>query len=403
MGRVGRVVWGGGRRRLGVVALVVVGLALGACMPAPDGTEAATYAVDARHSGASASRLSDEPVVRWRHRWDNDTGGTQVVSAVSSGDLVVAGVERQIDWVPTVDVVAFDRSSGETRWTARFPRSVGARLALANGRVFVSSLDNPLTGLPETVRALDLRTGAVLWAQRPPRAFATNATPTPAGTDLYITSGTTIEGQLHALDQRTGAVRWTRTWVDMGGVDAMSPTVAGDAVIVGHACIFRSLRRSDGVQLWQSTLNPCANPTHGIAADATRAYVASANPDPGRILDLATGNVVGTFPASSDPVVTADTIYTGTIEVIEAHALGTGARRWRHELVERTNANRVVIGQHLFYLDLTDGELVGLSTVTGEPALAVPLGHADTGTPGFMNAGNGLVLISYGSELIIVS
>jgi outer membrane protein assembly factor BamB len=100
--------------------------------------------------------------VRWRHRWDNDTGGTQVLGAVSSGDLVVAAVEHPIDWEPTVEVVAFDRSTGDTRWTTRLARSVMPRPALAGGRVFVTSAENPLTGLANTVRALDLRTGAVL-------------------------------------------------------------------------------------------------------------------------------------------------------------------------------------------------------------------------------------------------
>jgi hypothetical protein len=115
-------------------------------------------------------------------------------------------------------------------------------------------------------------------------------------------------------------------------------------------------------------------------------------------------SVVGTFPGGWDPLVTADTLYTGTLEVIEARNISTGALRWRHELVgSTTGANHVVIGQHLFYVDISNGDLVGLPTATGEPTLQVDLGQADTGVIGFMHAGNGLVLVSYGSQLIVVS
>jgi outer membrane protein assembly factor BamB len=373
-------------------------------MPAPDGTAAATYAVDARHSGASTSRLSSEPVVRWRHRWDHGTGGSTVFGAVSSGDVVVAAVDRQIDYVPTVEVAAFDRSTGASRWTVHLSGQSMPHLAVAGGRVFVTSTDNPLTGLPGTVRALDIGTGAVLWVERPPNAHHLNSVPVAAGTDLYVTSGTGRSGQVHALDQGTGLVRWTRTATDIGGVDGVSPTVAGNALVVGQGCAVWSLRRSDGAQLWQSVLNPCGNPVHGIVADSARAYVAGGGDEGGRTVDLATGTVVGSFPAGKDPVVNADTVYTDTWEAIEARDKSTGALRWRHQLGGSTSdTNVVVIGPHLFHLDLFNGQLVGLSTATGEPTLQVPLGQADTGTPGPMNAGNGVVLVSYGSELVVVS
>ena len=380
-------------------------------MPAPDGTAAVTYGVDAGHSGWSSTELSDAPVVRWRHRWAGGQSST-VVSAVSTGDAVYASVGRVLDGnVKRTEVTAFDRDDGAVRWSVQLSSAnteVNPELAVAGERLFV-------VNSRALVRALDVRTGSVLWERTLPGVTRSGGAPTPAGTDVYVMGGTGFEETVHALDQRTGVVRWTKVKPAGGWDENVTPAVSGDALIVGGRCGTWALRRSDGSQLWQSDGGCATNDAvHGLVAVDGRVYIAGNSSDgsdtDATILDAATGARVGAFRSTKDPVVSGDSIYSHAIHAdvgytIEARDRATAALRWRHELGhgDVTASNIVAADGRVFYVDRPAGQLVGLSSATGDPEVQVEVGHADAGLLGFMNVGNGVVLIPFGSELIVVS
>jgi len=145
-------------------------------------------------------------------------------------------------------------------WKARGLGAGYSTVTVADGRIFTLGADNDT----ESVIALDVVTGQVLWRARSGRLFRDSrgdgprGAPTVDGNRVYALGGS---GDLTALDVATGERIW---WINVldafGGRNitwgvAESPLVLQDRVIVnagGRRGSIVALNKNDGSILWKS-------------------------------------------------------------------------------------------------------------------------------------------------------
>ncbi len=158
-------------------------------------------------------------------RWTDETTGFVPNGPVVAGDeVIIQRVVNLDDDTITDDVIAYDRDSGDVRWTKRMPFA-GSGPALV-GDVLIASA--PLS-------ALDPTDGSVLWEVEPERDLVGNAAYDPER-DLVLAVLRKFEGDtelidLVAVDADSGEERW-RTPLDAAPAFTESVTIEGDVVVV---------------------------------------------------------------------------------------------------------------------------------------------------------------------------
>lgn len=170
------------------------------------------------------------------------------------------------------DASAFAYSTdGEELWSVTFPGDVRSSPAVGDEAVVVP-------GDGGTVRAFDRATGEPRWTRE---VGASASTPSVAGGTVYVPAA----GRVVALDAADGAEAWT---ADLEGGAVGPLAVTGEGVVVGGEQVSR-LDRADGTEQWTELHGGFAAPTVG---DGT-VYVGGAGFDQRHIyaLDLADGAV----------------------------------------------------------------------------------------------------------------
>ena len=159
-------------------------------------------------------------------------------------------------------------------WKARGLGAGYSTVTVADGRIFTLGADNDT----ESVIALDVVTGQVLWRARSGRLFRDSrgdgprGAPTVDGNRVYALGGS---GDLTALDVATGERIW---WINVldafGGRNitwgvAESPLVLQDRVIVnagGRRGSIVALNKNDGSILWKSEVGDEASYSSAVVA-----------------------------------------------------------------------------------------------------------------------------------------
>ena len=132
------------------------------------------------------------------------------------------------------DVVSLDLITGEPRWRYRCARGKVVRARRLGKLVYLTDTRN-------TVTALDVQTGQMVWRRRDSLGF--HHAPTLSGDTMYVVAGAeNTRGKLCALDAYSGDLRWQSEWeVTPSSLDA-APVVHGNYVSV-------PMRVREGVQL----------------------------------------------------------------------------------------------------------------------------------------------------------
>lgn len=395
----------------------VLGLALASCdLPQyPDGTEQRVMQAGVTHRGHAATAISDDAVVRWRHQFLLEDRGAAVGTPLVIGERVIApvmvgGPDRNLVRENASRVVAFDRLSGRTLWDRRLGHERNLQVTSKGDRLYV------LGDL--WLKALDLETGRVLWTteiigQR------LNA-PVAAGSDVYLSAYGGSDIDLLAVDAATGRVRWRKEIDDMNG-DESTPAVWSDRVYLSGLCgDVAVLRRSDGVQLWRH-IGTCRGGGGSTAVVgngrvySVRQGLSGSPVGTGYIVSNGTGQRLGAFESRYAPVVTAEQMFVATNAGLESRSIDGRRLLWTGPT--RSVQQPFASGETVFSIE--DGPieagpdprtsdtrtLVGLDLENGSERLRVDLGHHvsnQRANPAGMAAGNHVLAIAYGSEIVVV-
>lgn len=183
--------------------------------------------------------------------WKKDIGeGSGRKSQVTAPPVAIDGRIYTMDG--DAEVTATDAKTGAKVWqtnvrqtSKRDKEAFGGGLAVANGKVFVSS------GY-RVMAALDAASGKVLWRKTVESPI--HAAPTASGSRVYAVD---VDNQIIAFDQETGEQSWSYQALAESAriLRASSPAVAGDAVIAPFSSgELVALRSANGNILWNESL-----------------------------------------------------------------------------------------------------------------------------------------------------
>ncbi|SEW29360.1 PQQ-binding-like beta-propeller repeat protein [Halobacterium jilantaiense] len=240
---------------------------------------------------------------RWKRTTVEDPGGRLALTVTRPAPPVVA--EGTLYAATEDAVVALDAATGTTEWTTRLPGANRERVAVAAGRVFVSSyaraadgglvaLDadsgERLWGVPETdvyvlpptatedavffhdrdaLYAYDAASGDELWRVDDFGGIDDSRTPLAVGGGRVVAVGERErEREVVAFDGDSGE----RLWRVPGGTHETPPVVTGDTIYVPEDAGVRALDAATGDELWTRG----DGDVRGLAVVGTRAYAVTA-------------------------------------------------------------------------------------------------------------------------------
>ena len=245
--------------------------------------------------------------------------GSTATRRLNAAPIVYGGRVFTMD--TEASVRAFDLKTGAVEWTQPIPykkkrnAAFGGGVSAGDGRVYADTGDG-------VVAAFDAVSGKQLWRVELLTPFR-NA-PTVAGSTIYAI---TQDNQLFALSADKGETKWSVSGtVEVAGLlGAGAPAVALDTVVVGYSSgELNALRAENGRTVWADALARTGRTT---ALNALADIDASPVIDRGRVfaighggrmaaLELATGQRVWerNFAGISTPWVAGDFLYAVTLD-----------------------------------------------------------------------------------------
>jgi outer membrane protein assembly factor BamB len=276
----------------------------------------------------------------WERQVEGAAGG-----AVVDGDTVYVGATGGV-------LHAFAIGNGKERWKYDTREELGTKPVVANGRVYVASLQ-------DTVFALDAQTGEWRWHHRrdTPSGFTVRGAASVAAADGLVFAAYS-DGFAAALDAATGAARWERQ---------IAP--AGEYVDVDSI-------RLDGSRLYAAAYSGAV-----IALDARTGRQAwlAATPDVHRVA-LAPGLVVAV-----------------TTRSILALSPADGSTLWTVPLAGAPAGEPVMIGRWLA-VPANRGGLRWIETATGRTLRVLDPGTGVSASPAVQ--GGRVYVLSNGGDLL---
>lgn len=172
--------------------------------------------------------------------------------------LTYAGDYRGLRHSPLKQINTANAASLVPKWTYHVPKASGLRTnpIVYDGIMYITA--------PNEIRALDARSGRLIWAYKDPKSKkeAVNRGAAIMGDKVYFV---TADIHLLALDRRTGAVLWSKKYgnVDEGVYASSAPLVVKDKVLVGTAGgdtgmrgYVAALHAETGEELWRTYTIP---------------------------------------------------------------------------------------------------------------------------------------------------
>ncbi len=238
-------------------------------------------------------------------------GAVHASPAIADGAVFVSSLDGH--------VYAIELATGERRWRVETGGGYSSP-AVSDGTVYVGGRDG-------VIRALDAGTGDEQWAQV--TGGKVQAAPTLADGTVFIGS---FDTDLYALEAATGEVVWR---VDTGHIVPTSPAVDSDRVyLFSHGGRLLALDRADGTEVWRRSTgaDEFASP---VVAGGT-VFFGSMN-DQLYAVDAETGEdrwwrfLRAGMPAS--PAVTPESVVVPVFDkFLYAFDTATGETRWRTEI-----------------------------------------------------------------------
>jgi outer membrane protein assembly factor BamB len=296
---------------------------------------------DLSHTGYSTSTAPNTNNTVW-----NYTTGNLVVSspAVADGKVYVGSLDNK--------TYCFDASTGAYVWSYTTGNWVHSSPAVADGKVYVGSNDN-------RIYCLDALTGAYNWSY----TISDFAFSSPAVADGKVYVGSQ-GGRVYCLDALTGAHIWNYT---TGGSTFSSPAVADGKVYVGSND-FRvyCLDALTGASVWNYTTGYYVYSSPAVAGG--KVYVGSGDNKVycldaltgAHIWNYTTGNVVYSSPAVAD-----GKVFVGSMDynVYCLDAL-TGAHIWNYTTGNVVYSSPAVAGGRV-YVGSFDNKVYCLDALAG--------------------------------------
>lgn len=205
-------------------------------------------------TGGNAGHAPGHPALGTglREAWRASIGsGTGYRQRIVAGPIVAGGTVYTVD--ATGAVAAFDLATGGRHWRVETTPEDESRGVLGGGAAFADGTLYVATSLAEVVALDPAAEGAVRWRIRLP-APARGA-PTVADGRIFVP---TVENQLLALSVEDGRRIWTHRAEPLvtAPLGMPAPAVEGEAVVAGFASgELVALRVSDGRVLWTESLS----------------------------------------------------------------------------------------------------------------------------------------------------
>ncbi|MGG5808976.1 PQQ-binding-like beta-propeller repeat protein [Falsiroseomonas sp. CW058] len=223
--------------------------------------------------------LAEAPRQAWRASIGYGSGYRQRITA---GPVIAGGRVYAVDAFG--EVSAFALENGGRVWRTDTSREDESAGAMGGGVAVEGNVAYVATGLAD-VLALNAETGAVMWRVRIP-APARGA-PAVANGRIFVP---TVENQLLALSTEDGRRLWTHRAQPLVTLPLGLPTpaVEGETVVAGFGTgELTALRAADGRVLWGETLGGVANTSLADIVGITGYPVI----DRGRVVAVGLGNV----------------------------------------------------------------------------------------------------------------
>lgn len=226
----------------------------------------------------------------WRARAGSGTGGTylKLVPAVAADLVAVADAAGR--------VYAYDRESGNLRWSANIDSKISSGPGIGDGIVVVGTSD-------ARVFALDQATGQVVWI-----ALANNQILSPPTIEQGIVLVKSVDDQVIALDSYDGSELWnyqkpTPSLILHSG---SAPRVAHNIAVVGFADgSVSAFKLDDGEIIWEEELTQPSGAT-----------------EVERMVDI-----------DADPIISRGIVYVVSYQGnLAAYTLATGEQLWQQEV-----------------------------------------------------------------------
>jgi outer membrane protein assembly factor BamB len=267
---------------------------------------------------------------------------------------------------------SISRRTGEVRWRTKLGSLAAASPACGDGSIYAVLLTRGRGIAAGRVVAVTAGSGRTRWSHKlPSRA---ESSPLLDHGRLYFGSE---DGTVYALRATDGAIRWT---YKAGGAVKGGPALDNGRLIFGdYGGQVTAIRRSDGKQLWKTGTSGGAFglKSGNFYATPAVAYgrVYLGNTD-GFVYSFAarngklawrhkTGGYVYSSPAVSD--VLGGTVYAGSYDgKLYAFDARSGKVRWAHQSGGKISGGPVVVGDLVFYSNLSRKSTGALGAATGK-------------------------------------
>jgi outer membrane protein assembly factor BamB len=289
------------------------------------------------------------------------------------------------------------RLTGHVIWKKKLGYMAASSPACSQNTVYAALLSRGKGIDAGRVVALDIKDGRTRWSQ--PMPSRVESSPLIASGRLYFGSE---DGTVYALRASDGAIRWT---YHAGGAVKSAVALADGKLYFGdYAGKVTALSRADGRRVWQSS---SAGSAFGLrsgrfystpAVAYGRVYIGSldgfvysfSSADGKLAWRHKTGGYVYSSPAVADVAGVGPTVYAGSYDGrLYAFDARSGSVRWAHNSGGIISGGPVVIGDLVFYANLSRRSTGALGAATGRLVWSM-------GTGGFNPA------ISDGRRLYVV-
>ncbi|MFN0263265.1 PQQ-binding-like beta-propeller repeat protein [Tepidamorphus sp. 3E244] len=320
------------------------------------GSGAYAFAVPVGEGSARRSRLVAPPIVHQSYAVVMDARGNVSAVSLSGGGKAWAIATKPEN----------ERGRGAS----------GAGLAAESGRVFVATAYN-------TVRALDIRTGAQIWEAK--LSAPARSAPTVADGVIYIVSATNV---VHALNAADGTEAWNYNGIPETA-SIMSPSsaaVSGGIVVVpyssGEVIAFKA---SDGTPVWSDQLTGQSrfSAVSGIRDVAARPVIVGSTVYAigvgGRLaaISLKSGERLwgANVASSTTPAVSGNAIFVATLDnKLVAVDREDGSFLWSVGLPSGTNWVGPLLAGNTLWLGSADGRVLRVNPTNGSTVSETKLG-----------------------------
>ena len=285
-------------------------------MPSEPGV-ANTYQNEPTHRGSVIDPAIDVPSLT--EVWSRNLGAQASYAVIARDKVFVTARTGTSGYGTTLHALRL--SDGTTAWSAGLGGTYyWSSVAYENGRVFALNYSGLL-------RAFDVETGQVLWAQQL-HQYSYSAPVVVRNNYVYAT-GSGSGGTLDVVNAMTGGFIWT---VSIGNGSISSPAVDATGVYSSHSCDTQG-HSLFGALLWKAPDDCSGGGGKQVTLDSAngRLYVRNARIGTvtvNAILDTANGAVLSTIPTGSPYAVTADAAFTVSNKVLVKIDPVTGVQVW---------------------------------------------------------------------------